>query len=1449
MLGCLEKLLPGYVKPSRFTLEPYRSVNRFTFADHWHFYGRQKAQEKLLKMCQQQWQMNQGNEVPNTNPMWLMVEGASGTGKSSLVEAGLLPLLCRPQTMQKLSKVAWVRIELGRTEQAELMPHLALKLLTVFNQSTSEEQQTEFKNLLIKDSVKAEKWFRHHLQEQHSKDSAVVLFIDQFEQLWLDTTNTPKQQHLFINVLIALCQTANACIWVISTLRSDDSAKLSDFKQLTKLLSDKNHDYVIQPDRESIAEMVIKPAEKLEYTFERDLEQKIIDDAVKYPDNLVQLQMLLTRLAHLAKQDPIHPQKMRSEHFNALGRIAGIISTRAEEVYQTLTENQQALFPILLSHIVVVDITATPHSKTANFDQLLNSLKDEQQRKGMKALVNSFSQEQFIRRFNDKVRKITTEKEIGEELRYQFPNDDQQQQFHNLVSLEGEKDKGKENDVNQVEYLQIGHEALLSKWPRVTEWAKQEAIKSAQKKRRKKWFGVVASLCLIALGLVFYAQYEETRKESLRNQSAYLMELVKSSNNKGFYDDAILLGLNAMPGLYGGGNRPLPENIDPLKASLMNANKHAVLFQESRNSSAKYSKSGQWILTESHSSAVLWDARTAKQLKIFEYENGKTDARFSANSEWVITSSTTVKYTDLWSLSKGLHRTQIQDSSVLGVSISSNSKLALVVNNKRSVRLYDLESEKYLLTPFEHKESVRNLKFNKAGHKFIVITDSEIVVRDTLTGKEIKRQNLDDIFQSLNFDSSISKDGTWVAVWNSNVYVGQVILWNTETGEEQHVRGIREAIGVEFNERSTSILAHSSDRAVLWRMQPKKPLIILRSEEKIESALLIKDGDGFITTSNGGVRVWVPSKKIVNNINEEEPFEHESYGIYDPFISEDGRFLVTFTKSDVAELWDIATKTKLNSYQHRGPISSGSFSPRDNKILTVSQRGEATIWAFYRSGLKDLVPLKGSKRIKSINFDVHGKVLVNFNREGPYRVHEGESTFFLSDFGYTNKSFALAPLNPVPTPRFSSLFFSKDLQKVVRVSETGESAEMWNTEKGKKLYDFSIGDNFIQKSEFSPNGRWLVFSSNRQTVELYDTETGDMTKRLHGFGLADWVIKLAKVSKDAGTSSAVQQSKFNNLKRQAQFVFPSINSEISTAISYAMGKGFETTTSIFSHDSQFVVSVFDTADYALLFDVESGEEVRRFEVSEPIKEAVFSSNDRFLFFLTKMGNIRIFDVSSGRELDILAKENNPSNQKMIIHPKLDHMILTYSQTNIAITNVLNGNKFLELNAKVMGLGEISDVSISPDGSWLLIVSENIEGGKKATIYDIENRVELFSLGVLGTPIFGPNSKSIFVHSTTKGPQVMNIGSGGVMCILDANYDSKIEHLANNAAFSSDGKLLATSKMIDDKVKVWDLEICDLKVYQNAIRSLPLNRKCLSNVERRKFNLLELSPDQIVKRGC
>ncbi|NER47377.1 MAG: hypothetical protein F6J92_11885 [Symploca sp. SIO1A3] len=306
----LQRLQDLLKKPDKLPLLecPYQGLFAFQEKHEQFFFGRSQFIDKLMQAVGKQ-------------PL-VAVVGASGSGKSSLVLAGLLPRLRKEEN--------WL-IESFRPEKQpfnQLAAAFVHQLEPRLGKSDRIDKAINLANTIRQHGFAyvLSEILKEHLNKQ------LLLVVDQFEELF--TLCPQEERERFIDVLLAGIKDSLG-LKVVLTLRADFCGQAYSYRPFVDALQSADLKLSSMNSQE-LQQAIEEPAQLMEVQLEENLTEKLLDDVKQEPGNLPLLQFALTELWKKQRQ-----RTLTHQAYAEIGGVAKALANHAEAVYAKLNSTQQ----------------------------------------------------------------------------------------------------------------------------------------------------------------------------------------------------------------------------------------------------------------------------------------------------------------------------------------------------------------------------------------------------------------------------------------------------------------------------------------------------------------------------------------------------------------------------------------------------------------------------------------------------------------------------------------------------------------------------------------------------------------------------------------------------------------------------------------------------------------------------------------------------------------------------------------------------------------------------------------------------------------------------------------------------------------------------------------------------------------------------------------------------
>ena len=397
-----------------FPEKPFIGLRPFFQDDNLLFFGRREQTQELLKRLH--------------DNRFLAVIGSSGSGKSSLVRAGLVPQLLGGAMVA--NRDAWLVSTMKPGDDP--IYSLAEELVTSTGESNV-EQITQFKEAIDSEGLKAVlEFLKPHLQ---AKSANLLLIVDQFEEVFRFNlyTNDPvkvEQVTEFVSMLLGLTAQTDIPVYVALTMRSDFLGDCDFFSGLPEALNEGQY-LVPRLTRGQRREVIEGPVKLFRAEITARLTDQLLNESGEEKDDLPLLQHALLRTWDEAPVNEKGTKTLDIEHYERIGEIKGALKKHAEEA---LDPNNEA----------DLELTKRVFQTLTQMDSNNRAIRRPAKLSVLKAITGASTRDikNLIKRFQDDGRLFLVE--------YAKDNPDKY-------------------------FVDISHESLIRQWDRLSKWVVEDA--------------------------------------------------------------------------------------------------------------------------------------------------------------------------------------------------------------------------------------------------------------------------------------------------------------------------------------------------------------------------------------------------------------------------------------------------------------------------------------------------------------------------------------------------------------------------------------------------------------------------------------------------------------------------------------------------------------------------------------------------------------------------------------------------------------------------------------------------------------------------------------------------------------------------------------------------------------------------------------------------------------
>jgi len=510
----------------------------------------------------------------------------------------------------------------------------------------------------------------------------------------------------------------------------------------------------------------------------------------------------------------------------------------------------------------------------------------------------------------------------------------------------------------------------------------------------------------------------------------------------------------------------------------------AAFSRDGKVRTAAFSPDGKRVVTASgDNTAWVWDADSGKiPTPLQGHTKVVYSAAFSPDGKRVVTASSD-NTARVWDAESGeiLASLKGHTSAVFSATFSPDGKRVVTASFDKTALVWEVASGKTLASLEGHTNYVWSAAFSPDGKRVVTASgDKTARVWDGDSGKILASlQGHTDLVRSAAF----SPDGKRVVTASSD---NTARVWDAESGKTlASLKGhTAMVLSAAFSPDGKRVVTASADNtARVWDAESGKTLASLKGHTaEVNSAAFSPDGKRVVIASwDNTAWVWdADSGKIPT------PLQGHTAMVTSAAFSPDGKRVVTASASGdkTARVWDADSGQPLASFQgHTAMVNSATFSPDGKRAVTASEDKTARVWDA-DSG-QPLASLQGhTAEVKSAAFSPDGKRVVTASGDKTARVWDADSGQPLASLqGHTDLVLSAA--------------FSPDGKRVVTASQDN-TARVWDAGSGKTLASLQGHTSYVNSAAFSPDGKRVVTASWDKTARVWDAGSGKTLASLQG---------------------------------------------------------------------------------------------------------------------------------------------------------------------------------------------------------------------------------------------------------------------------------------------------------------------------------------------------------------
>ena len=1067
---------------------PYRGLLPFEEGDEDVFCGRERLTTELaVTLASHQ---ARGGIV--------LVTGASGAGKSSLLRAGLLPTLARGVQLEGSREWPCRILTPTKDPVSELAAALAGPsgdIVAIRDRLAAYPDQA---HLIVRQAVAAEAARRVHSRPPSSADTGrLVLIVDQFEQVFTLSPGPDGEagRRAFITALsTAATRSAGPNAYppalVVIAVRGDFWDRCVAYPELARELQE--GPFVVGAMTESDLRLAITgPAEAAGLRIEDTLTDTIVSDLHTAGGDDAAGALPLLSQAMLLTWENRDGDRLTARGYGLAGGVSLAVQTSADAVYEALGTEQQALAREILQSMTVASRDGRFTRRPVNRDDLYAGHPDTD-RSQVDEVLEAFASKRLIV-LNDGTAQIAHDALLRawRKLKGWLEEDQASWILYGQLADDAAAWHEKNDDPS---FLYRGTQLAAirqatARWsadperhPALTgtqrEFLGASDRAAARSSRQRRALAVTLVVLLIASLTGAWLAVQAARRADQQRKLAVSGQLAARSETLDATDPVGASALAAAAWRIA----PTPLARDSILDFLAQPARGILSADTSTVAAVAFSPDGKTLAIASHDgTARLANVATHRQIggPLTAGRRPVDAVAFSPDGKILATAGGdgTAR---LWDVAT--HR-QIgapltaDTSPVIAVAFSPDGKILATASWDGTARLWDVATHQQIGAPLTTDNKIVNAVAFSPNGKILATASWDGTARlwDVATHRQIGAPLTVSSFATA---VAFSPNGTVLATASDD----GAQLWDVATHRQigAPLNADNSFVeGVAFSPDGTTLATASLDgTARLWDLATDQQigLPLTANNSSLEGVAFSPDGTTLATASNDGTaRLW----NLTTHRQIGAPLTADSSIVAAVAFSPDGKILATASWDGTARLWDVATHQQID-----GPLTADdrfvaavAFSPGGTVLATASWDGTARLWDVATHQQIGAPLTADSSIVAAVAFSPDGKILATASDDGTARLWDVATHRQIGGPLIADRSIVAA------------VAFSPD-GKILATASWDGTARLWDVATRRQIgAPLQVDDSRLTAVAFSPNGTALATASDDGTARLWDVAT------------------------------------------------------------------------------------------------------------------------------------------------------------------------------------------------------------------------------------------------------------------------------------------------------------------------------------------------------------------------
>lgn len=1086
---------------------PFKGLASFQAEDAPFFFGRETLIDDLVRRLQ----------IGRT----LVIGGPSGSGKSSMMRAGLIPALAAG-ALPGSQHWQILLFSPGSNALAELAHQLG---------RLDPSRPVHSADELRADPRSARRLIR--------PGARVLLAVDQFEELFTSNPDDLDRQ-AFLEVLSALSSDDELGVRVVLALRADFYAVSASYPWLAERIS--GNQVLVGPMRRSELRSAIEgPAKRAGLRLESGLVEAIVDDAGEDAGSLPLVSHALME-TWLRRRDTL----LTIEGFRAAGGVIGAIAQSAEQAYERLGAPEREACRRLFLRLV------TPGDGVPDTRRLL-SWRQVGEDASVRAVVDTLAHERLLTvddrgveiihetlnltwpRFRGWIEESRDDLRMRQRVAQDAAEWDAQNRDSDLlyrgaplaVAFEWYAQDDSEHDELSAEFLEAGRESRES----------AEAAAALEERRRRRVrriaFAALSALTIAAAAAfsVAFVALRDARDNEAEANRRFVQALATEANSIAFAQPNLAMLLAAESAARAEGPAPAEARNALIQARValteMDVVPSGIVLPVGDALTLTLTPDGTTIVTGGRDGTLqLWDSSIGERgVTLTGQTGGIEEAAVDPSGRWLVSvGSGGARRWDLKAADPSPGMVVAKSGDPLwSVAFSRGGARFATASERGRLRVYATASGKEIGAPIEYPVDFLSVAFSNSGNKLLAGTgDGRVFVWNTASGLQdgpaIRAHGTNDVWELVmhpdgdRFVTGGTDGATKVWSLSTRLQVASPFVADDDVRENARVEGL-----VWSEDGSTLIAGGEDGRVREWDLAGSRQLEIAEVGhlDRIEDAAASSDRSVLVTLGRDqDVRIWDLSAgyPVTTTV---AMLDAPQWGLA---ASPVGSRVAVGGSDGMVNVYDLATMDRVARLAGAsGRVLALAFVDAD-RVVAGDERGSLLLWDLSSDGDPITRRSAHADPITSVAVSRDGRTIASADGRGIVRVWRAEDLDpvaatearpgGVNDVTFTPSGEIVAAGNDGTVAFWAQdASVARDALVVDREGDSVRSTAVSPDGKllvvaianGVKLWDLGTGDQRAPLNgqpaapldvEFSPDGEWIASTSTDGTVALWDSGTG-----------------------------------------------------------------------------------------------------------------------------------------------------------------------------------------------------------------------------------------------------------------------------------------------------------------------------------------------------------------------